>query len=197
MFRQFLEAVSGGVPQPAAAGARTPYDIAKAEMDLDVREVPGDANNPRIVMYHATAGGAAARSRLVLVLRQLLRRASWHPRYGQQMGHVLARQRLGPRRHRYACGRRHRGLPAPRGKRSRCDPRRPCRLPRRGPRRRISRPRRKPEQPHQDFPLSSERQARRLPLQTSVDKTRLAPHFEGAIGTRWAAGGPDAAPGRL
>lgn len=60
MFRQFLEAVSGGVPEPPIAGQRAPYDIAKIEQDLDVREVPGDRNNPRIVMYHATAGGAAA-----------------------------------------------------------------------------------------------------------------------------------------
>lgn len=60
MFRQFLQAVSGGVPEPVGEGPRTPYDIAKVEMALDVREVQGSANNPRIVMYHATAGGAAA-----------------------------------------------------------------------------------------------------------------------------------------
>lgn len=32
----------------------TPYDVAMAELALDVREVPGSGNNPRIVMYHGT-----------------------------------------------------------------------------------------------------------------------------------------------
>ncbi|WP_299649398.1 TIGR02594 family protein [uncultured Tateyamaria sp.] len=32
----------------------TPYQIAQAELALDVREVPGPGNNPRIVMYHRT-----------------------------------------------------------------------------------------------------------------------------------------------
>jgi uncharacterized protein (TIGR02594 family) len=57
MFRQYLKPVSGGVPEPVErppAGRRTPYDVARAELDLDVREVPGSGNNPRIVMYHAT-----------------------------------------------------------------------------------------------------------------------------------------------
>lgn len=33
---------------------QSPYDIARAELALDVREVPGPGNNPRIVMYHST-----------------------------------------------------------------------------------------------------------------------------------------------
>ncbi len=51
MHGDFLRAVSGGLPLPAEAGA-TAYSVARQELALDVREYPGAANNPRIVMYH-------------------------------------------------------------------------------------------------------------------------------------------------
>ncbi|AZV78444.1 TIGR02594 family protein [Parasedimentitalea marina] len=35
-----------------AAGATVPYSVAQAELALDVREVAGPGNNPRVVMYH-------------------------------------------------------------------------------------------------------------------------------------------------
>lgn len=68
MFGTFLQAVSGGLPlQPGTGGlaadapsGRSPIDIARAEMDLGIREVPGPRNNPRIVMYHQTTAGGAA-----------------------------------------------------------------------------------------------------------------------------------------
>jgi uncharacterized protein (TIGR02594 family) len=56
----FLEEVSGGVPLEVA-NARRPIDIARAELALDVRELPGTQNNnPRITMYHATTAGGTA-----------------------------------------------------------------------------------------------------------------------------------------
>jgi uncharacterized protein (TIGR02594 family) len=55
----FLQAVSGGVPLDLPA-ARRPIDVARAELALDVREIPGAENNPRITMYHATTSGGAA-----------------------------------------------------------------------------------------------------------------------------------------
>jgi len=61
----YLVPVSGGFPiAPAlfdagdaiasAAILPTPYDVARAELALDVQEVKGPGNNPRIVMYHNT-----------------------------------------------------------------------------------------------------------------------------------------------
>lgn len=56
----YLRLVSGGLPTPLDMGP-TPYDVARAELALDVREVPGARNNPRVQMYHAsTTGGVAA-----------------------------------------------------------------------------------------------------------------------------------------
>ncbi len=55
MHGGFLAAVSGGFPAPAvtvAAESLSPYDVARAELALEVVEFPGAANNPRIVMYH-------------------------------------------------------------------------------------------------------------------------------------------------
>jgi uncharacterized protein (TIGR02594 family) len=68
MFGTFLQAISGGLPlQPGTAGfplaagaAPKPIDVARAEMALGVREIPGPRNNPRIVMYHQTTVGGAA-----------------------------------------------------------------------------------------------------------------------------------------
>ncbi|MDI7860455.1 TIGR02594 family protein [Rhizobiaceae bacterium n13] len=59
MHRTFLEPVSGGLSQELPA-ARKPVDVARAEMELGVREIPGRPNNPRIVMYHATTTGGSA-----------------------------------------------------------------------------------------------------------------------------------------
>jgi uncharacterized protein (TIGR02594 family) len=60
MFAKFLEPVSGGLPVPPPTIIRRPIDVAFAEMELNVREVPGPPDNPRIVMYHATTRGEAA-----------------------------------------------------------------------------------------------------------------------------------------
>ncbi len=68
MFARFLAAVSGGlpddpgtVPSPFGPGApRRPIDFARDELTRGVREVPGSASNPRIVMYHRTTEGGAA-----------------------------------------------------------------------------------------------------------------------------------------
>jgi uncharacterized protein (TIGR02594 family) len=54
----FLRLVSGGLPLPTDLSP-TPYDIARAELAFDVREVPGAGSNPRIVMYHATTSDGA------------------------------------------------------------------------------------------------------------------------------------------
>ena len=53
MHGGFLRPVSGGLPIPMPPDS-TPYDIAKAELVLNVAEAPGSANNPRIVAYHAS-----------------------------------------------------------------------------------------------------------------------------------------------
>jgi uncharacterized protein (TIGR02594 family) len=64
MFQNFLEPVSGGLPIDPAAGdfdtPRRPIDFARQELKLGVREQPGRADNPRIVMYHQTTCGGAA-----------------------------------------------------------------------------------------------------------------------------------------
>ncbi len=64
MFANFLEAVSGGLPVAVSgddrAGQIRPIDVARAEMKLNVAEVRGRQNNPRIVMYHQTTEGGAA-----------------------------------------------------------------------------------------------------------------------------------------
>ncbi|MEM1299609.1 MAG: TIGR02594 family protein [Pseudomonadota bacterium] len=76
VHRDYLRLVSGGFPigpripgtpptpptpptpftmtGHTSGGRHTSYDVAKAELDLDIREVPGSGNNPRIVMYHTT-----------------------------------------------------------------------------------------------------------------------------------------------
>ena len=59
MHAGFLEAVSGGLPLELPTGRR-PIDVARAELDLDVREIAGSTHNPRIVMYHKTTSGGAA-----------------------------------------------------------------------------------------------------------------------------------------
>lgn len=53
MHGDYLRVLSGGLPLPVD-GEETPYDIARAELALDVREVPGPGNNPRIVLYHSS-----------------------------------------------------------------------------------------------------------------------------------------------
>ena len=71
MFGKFLAPVSGGLPAPVQphspgpisvdghTGSRS-YAVALAELAMDIREVTGSGNNPRIVTYHnsttATAG---------------------------------------------------------------------------------------------------------------------------------------------
>lgn len=63
MFADFLEAVSGGLPLPAATGSTGPIEpiaVARAEMNLGVAEIRGPQNNPRILMYHQTTEGGAA-----------------------------------------------------------------------------------------------------------------------------------------
>ncbi|HYD98398.1 MAG TPA: TIGR02594 family protein [Alphaproteobacteria bacterium] len=55
----YVVPVSGGLPLKLAPDVR-PIDVARAEMSLGVREAPGDQNNPRIVMYHATTTGGAS-----------------------------------------------------------------------------------------------------------------------------------------
>jgi uncharacterized protein (TIGR02594 family) len=59
MFASFLRSVSGGLPL-ALPGPLRPFDVARAELALDVTEIPGSANNPRIVLYHSTTQGDAA-----------------------------------------------------------------------------------------------------------------------------------------
>jgi uncharacterized protein (TIGR02594 family) len=60
MHGAYLRPVSGGLPLPTEPGSR-PSAIARAELALDVQEIPGSQHNPRIVMYHAsTSTGAAA-----------------------------------------------------------------------------------------------------------------------------------------
>ncbi len=77
----YLASVSGGFPilpstpqmqtvsEPLAAiplgGRVSPYDIARAELALDVREFPNSANNPRIVMYHRTTNASSGTSDIV------------------------------------------------------------------------------------------------------------------------------------
>lgn len=59
MFEGFLDPVSGGLPLSLSA-VRKPIDVARAELALNIKELPGDRQNPRIVMYHATTRGGAA-----------------------------------------------------------------------------------------------------------------------------------------
>ncbi|MEQ1951126.1 TIGR02594 family protein [Mesorhizobium sp. CN2-181] len=57
----FLKVTSGGFPQEGpGTGTRRPIDVAREELALDVREVPGSGSNRRIVMYHATTSTGAA-----------------------------------------------------------------------------------------------------------------------------------------
>jgi uncharacterized protein (TIGR02594 family) len=65
MFSKYLRAMSGGVPLPPPVvprptGSVEPIDVARQELGLNVREVPGASDNPRIRMYHATTEGGAA-----------------------------------------------------------------------------------------------------------------------------------------
>jgi uncharacterized protein (TIGR02594 family) len=56
----FLKLVAGGLPEAPRTGLSA-YQIARQELALDVREVPGSRDNPRIVAYHAsTTGGPAS-----------------------------------------------------------------------------------------------------------------------------------------
>ncbi|MGO4437015.1 TIGR02594 family protein [Rhizobium sp. RAF56] len=59
MHSTFLQAVSGGLPIPLPR-ERTPLDVALAELQLGVAEIPGRQDNPRIVMYHASTTGSPA-----------------------------------------------------------------------------------------------------------------------------------------
>ena len=59
MFGSYLRSVSGGLPLVLPVG-RQPIDVARAELALDVAELPGPANNPRIVLYHSTTSGSSA-----------------------------------------------------------------------------------------------------------------------------------------
>ncbi len=59
MHGDYLRILSGGFPLADSSGTR-PIDIARAELALDIREVPGGSHNPRIVMYHATTKDGAA-----------------------------------------------------------------------------------------------------------------------------------------
>lgn len=52
MYGKFLETTAGGFPLTPAAGAR-PLDVALQELALGVAEVPGEASNPRILLYHS------------------------------------------------------------------------------------------------------------------------------------------------
>jgi uncharacterized protein (TIGR02594 family) len=64
MFASFLTGLSGGLPQtvpPAPPRSQPrPIDVARAELALGVREIPGRRDNPRIVLYHSTTRGGAA-----------------------------------------------------------------------------------------------------------------------------------------
>lgn len=53
--RGYLELVAGGFPIDSPQ-AVSPYQIAQAELDEDIREYPGAATNPRIYLYHASTG---------------------------------------------------------------------------------------------------------------------------------------------
>ena len=59
MSRDFLKAVSGGLPLPAPPQP-TPYAVAQAELARDVQEIAGPQDNPRIVLYHSTTTGGGA-----------------------------------------------------------------------------------------------------------------------------------------
>jgi uncharacterized protein (TIGR02594 family) len=58
MHAGFLRTVYGGITTPHIT-CKTPLDVARAELDLDVVEVPGKQSNPRILRYHATTAGGA------------------------------------------------------------------------------------------------------------------------------------------
>ena len=59
MFASYLRSVSGGLPL-VLPNPRSPIDVARAELALDIAEIPGPADNPRIVLYHSTTHGSAA-----------------------------------------------------------------------------------------------------------------------------------------
>ncbi len=55
----FLKLTAGSLAQPRRVGM-SPYQIAREELALGVQEVPGKADNPRIVAYHASTNGGPA-----------------------------------------------------------------------------------------------------------------------------------------
>jgi uncharacterized protein (TIGR02594 family) len=59
MSSDYLKALTGGVPLDQRLPA-TAYDVAQAELQLNIAEVPGPENNPRIVLYHASTSGGGA-----------------------------------------------------------------------------------------------------------------------------------------
>lgn len=63
MHGGFLRVISGGFPIDVPA-ARTPLEVARAELQRDVKEVPGTESNPRIVLYHSTTHGGPAPDRV-------------------------------------------------------------------------------------------------------------------------------------
>ena len=63
MFEHFLQAVSGGLPlDPGPSGPfAQPIDVARAEMNLGVTEIPG-VSNPRILLFNSTTEGGPENS---------------------------------------------------------------------------------------------------------------------------------------
>lgn len=59
MFSEYLRPVTGGLPL-SLPSRREPVDVAKAELDLNIREFPGTHHNPRIMLYHGSTSGGAA-----------------------------------------------------------------------------------------------------------------------------------------
>jgi uncharacterized protein (TIGR02594 family) len=59
MKREFLRPLTGGLPLPEPA-VLDPYGTAKRELAMNIVEVPGPGNNPRIVLYHSSTSGGSA-----------------------------------------------------------------------------------------------------------------------------------------
>lgn len=60
MARRFLKPLAGGLPLPAPpALSLTPYAVAQGELAMDVREVAGPQDNPRILLYHRSTNNPA------------------------------------------------------------------------------------------------------------------------------------------
>jgi uncharacterized protein (TIGR02594 family) len=60
MSRDFLKPLSGGLPLPHVESAPSAYAIAQAELALNIAEIAGAQNHPRIVLYHGTTSDGAA-----------------------------------------------------------------------------------------------------------------------------------------